>query len=77
MVAERFDAMVIGAGQAGGPLATALASAGKKTAGSRHSGAKTPRSGVCPPSKSASPAAAGVPVDSSIEVVAPDEKRRV
>src|SRR4051794_10810482 len=29
---ERFDAIVIGAGQAGGPLATALANAGRKTA---------------------------------------------
>ncbi len=29
---ETFDAIVIGAGQAGGPLATAMASAGRKTA---------------------------------------------
>lgn len=29
---ERFDAIIIGAGQAGGPLATALARAGKRTA---------------------------------------------
>ncbi len=29
---ESFDAIVIGAGQAGGPLATALANAGRKTA---------------------------------------------
>src|SRR5947199_2643226 len=29
---ERYDAIVIGAGQAGGPLATALARAGRKTA---------------------------------------------
>ena len=30
--AEKFDAIVIGAGQGGGPLATALAQAGRKTA---------------------------------------------
>jgi pyruvate/2-oxoglutarate dehydrogenase complex dihydrolipoamide dehydrogenase (E3) component len=32
MTTERYDAIVIGAGQAGGPLATALATAGRKTA---------------------------------------------
>src|SRR4030095_9476287 len=31
-VAERYDAIVIGAGQAGGPLATALARSGRRTA---------------------------------------------
>ena len=29
---ETYDAIVIGAGQSGGPLSTALASVGKKTA---------------------------------------------
>src|ERR671939_1852392 len=29
---ERFDAIVLGAGQAGGPLSTALARAGRRTA---------------------------------------------
>src|SRR5579875_4023915 len=32
MVATHYDAIVIGAGQAGGPLSTALARAGRKTA---------------------------------------------
>ena len=32
MAAEQYDAIVIGAGQAGGPLSTALARAGRKTA---------------------------------------------
>jgi pyruvate/2-oxoglutarate dehydrogenase complex dihydrolipoamide dehydrogenase (E3) component len=32
MASERFDAIVIGAGQAGGPLATALAGAGRRVA---------------------------------------------
>src|SRR5262252_2236591 len=32
MAVEQFDAIVIGAGQAGGPLSTALARAGKRTA---------------------------------------------
>src|SRR5688572_33206962 len=32
MAVETFDAIVIGAGQAGGPLSTALAKAGKRTA---------------------------------------------
>ena len=32
MTTERYDAIVIGAGQAGGPLSTALAGAGRKTA---------------------------------------------
>lgn len=32
MTTERYDAIVIGAGQAGGPLATALATAGRRTA---------------------------------------------
>src|SRR5579875_2040119 len=32
MAAERYDAVIIGAGQAGGPLSTALARAGKRTA---------------------------------------------
>src|SRR5213080_2805763 len=32
MAVEQYDAIVIGSGQAGGPLATALAKAGKKTA---------------------------------------------
>src|SRR5438132_3258701 len=32
MTQEHYDAIVIGAGQAGGPLSTALARAGKKTA---------------------------------------------
>jgi len=31
-IEERYDAIVIGAGQAGGPLSTALAQAGYKTA---------------------------------------------
>src|SRR5881227_3082448 len=30
--AERFDAIIIGSGQGGGPLATALGAAGRKTA---------------------------------------------
>src|SRR3954452_16036697 len=32
MATEHYDALVIGAGQAGGPLSTALARAGRKTA---------------------------------------------
>src|SRR5213596_3264019 len=32
MTAEHYDAIVIGAGQSGGPLSTALARAGRKTA---------------------------------------------
>ena len=32
MAIETYDAIVIGAGQAGGPLSTALAGAGRKTA---------------------------------------------
>ena len=32
MTMQRYDAVVIGAGQAGGPLASALARASKKTA---------------------------------------------
>src|SRR5579864_2627604 len=32
MIIEQYDAIIIGAGQAGGPLSTALAKAGMKTA---------------------------------------------
>ena len=32
MATEQYDAIIIGAGQAGGPLSTELAKAGKKTA---------------------------------------------
>ncbi len=32
MTTERYDAIVIGAGQSGGPLASALAGAGRRTA---------------------------------------------
>ena len=32
MATEQYDCLIIGSGQAGGPLATALANAGRKTA---------------------------------------------